>query len=271
MTKQISIIGCGWLGLPLAKHLLKDGYRIKGSTTSIEKLEALNAAGIEAFYVETGAEGIKGEIENCLAGSEVLIINMPPGLRRNPEADFVKQIDLFVDYIEKSSVEKVLFISSTSVYAEEDSIPVISEESGPNPTTESGKQLVSVETLLKHNPHFKTTILRFAGLFGEDRDPARYMSGQINLKDPNGPVNLIHLKDCIGIIREIIDQNSWNKTFNAATEPHPSRQEYYTSVCTTLKLPLPQFDTSGFSKGKQINSQKLIQMLGYEFQVKLNN
>ena len=33
MTK-VAILGCGWLGLPLAIKLLKSGYHVNGSTTS---------------------------------------------------------------------------------------------------------------------------------------------------------------------------------------------------------------------------------------------
>ena len=45
MTK-ISILGCGWLGFPLAKALLSKGLSVKGSTTSSEKLATLEKAGI---------------------------------------------------------------------------------------------------------------------------------------------------------------------------------------------------------------------------------
>ena len=32
----VAILGCGWLGLPLAKHLLAQGHRVLGTTTSPE-------------------------------------------------------------------------------------------------------------------------------------------------------------------------------------------------------------------------------------------
>mgnify|MGYP003615968040 CR=1 FL=1 len=38
---KISILGCGWLGFPLAQKLIETGYEVKGSTTSESKLEAL--------------------------------------------------------------------------------------------------------------------------------------------------------------------------------------------------------------------------------------
>ena len=51
--EKISILGCGWLGLPLAKSLLAKGYKIKGSTTSESKLEAkFNRLSIKLSHLE---------------------------------------------------------------------------------------------------------------------------------------------------------------------------------------------------------------------------
>lgn len=271
MNRQISIIGCGWLGLPLAKHLMEANYHIKGSTTSLDKIEFLKSVGVDAFYVELTQEGIKGDIENSLVESEILILNIPPGLRKHAEKDFVKHISDLILHIENSSIKNVVFISSTSVYADGLSIPTITEDIIPNPNSESGRQLLEVEALLQKNTNFSTTILRFGGLYGADRHPAKYLSGKTKLKNPNAPVNLIHLDDCIEIIQSLIENAMWNEVFNASTTPHPTRKEYYPSVCKSLNLPLPQFDHTSTSKGKVIDSTKLKQLLNYRFRVKLNN
>ena len=269
MNKQISIIGCGWLGLPLAKELIKDTYIVKGSTTTTNKLSALKAVNIEPYIIEFTKDGINGDIKNCFSGSDILILNVPPGLRKQPETNFVNQIEYLIPYIENSSIQKLIFISSTSVYSDEVSIPIITEKSIPKPETESGKQLLIIENLLQNNKHFQTTIIRFSGLYGEDRHPAKSLSGKINLKNPEAPVNLIHLNDCIGIIKSVIKNNAWNNKFNASTTPHPSRKNYYTSVCNSLNLPVPKFDESMIDKGKIINSDKLVQLLNYSFKIKL--
>jgi 3-hydroxyisobutyrate dehydrogenase-like beta-hydroxyacid dehydrogenase len=33
-NESISILGCGWLGLPLAGELVREGYAVKGSTNA---------------------------------------------------------------------------------------------------------------------------------------------------------------------------------------------------------------------------------------------
>ena len=66
-------------------------------------------------------------------------------------------------------------MSSTSVYGDSFPIVEITEETKPNPDTESGKQLVIAETLfVQSNPHFKTTVIRFGGLLGDDRHPVKF-------------------------------------------------------------------------------------------------
>jgi 3-hydroxyisobutyrate dehydrogenase-like beta-hydroxyacid dehydrogenase len=50
MTK-ISILGCGWLGLPLAKVLVKNGFSVKGSTTTQDKILVLKQLGVDPFLI----------------------------------------------------------------------------------------------------------------------------------------------------------------------------------------------------------------------------
>ncbi|WP_323787610.1 NAD(P)-binding domain-containing protein [Psychroserpens sp.] len=269
MKQKISIIGCGWLGFSLAISLVKKGYQVKGSTTTYEKIKALHSNKIEGYLVELSSEGITGDIEKCLADCETLVLNIPPGLRKNPKANYVKQMQHILPYVEASSIKNVLLVSSTSVYDDQVGFPVISETSLTSTTSQNAQQLMSVEELFQHNINFKTTIVRFSGLFGDDRHPAKFLSGRNNIKNPHAPINLIHQIDCIAIIETIIKQNVWNDTFNASTSSHPEKKTYYTSICKAQNLALPNFDNTQKSKGKIIDSTKLARVLDYEFKIKL--
>ncbi|WP_333599108.1 SDR family oxidoreductase [Flavobacterium sp.] len=264
--RQISILGCGWLGLPLAKSLLEKGFSVKGSTTSSEKISILENAGIEAFLLELSATDIKGAIHSFLENSEILIIDIPPKLRGISAENFVAKIQMLIPFVEKSTVEKVIFISSTAVYSDDNS--TITEATKPQPDTESGKQLLEVETLLQNHKNFQTTIVRFGGLIGENRHPIKFLAGRRQLENPEGPINLIHQMDCIGILESIIAQECWDEVFNAVTPFHPTRKEYYTQKAIELKLPLPEFEESKTSFGKTIESTKIETVLAYSFKNK---
>ncbi|PZX95504.1 SDR family NAD(P)-dependent oxidoreductase [Flavobacterium aquariorum] len=268
--RQISILGCGWLGLPLAKALLINGFSVKGSTTSEGKLSTLKSLSIDPFLIALNSKNITGAIEDFLNGSETLVIDIPPQLRgKNAETStsnekvFVEKIKTLIPYLEKSTIENVLFVSSTSVYGEING--KISEETVPKPDTESGKQLLEAESLLQNNLNFKSTILRFGGLIGEDRNPIKFLAGKQNLENPETPINFIHQDDSVGIILKIIASGSWNEIYNGVSPFHPERETYYTQKATELALPLPQFDHSKPSTGKLVLSDKVENVLGYSF------
>lgn len=269
MNNQISIIGCGWLGLPLAKKFINKGFKVKGTTTSKDKLSILTELDINAYYLKINSDNVNGNVQDALSGCDVLVLNIPPGLRNNSEENYVAKIKYLIPHIEASKIKKVLFVSSTSVYADEEALPKITEHTKPNPNTESGRQLLKAEELLQKSQHFKTTIVRFSGLFGNNRHPAKQLSGKTNLKNADAPVNLIHLTDATSIIEKIIEQDVFGETFNASSSPHPTKQFYYTSVCKSMEIPLPQYDLSNINKGKIILSDKLEQLLNYEFKIKL--
>ena len=275
MTK-ISILGCGWLGLPLAKALLNKGFQVSGSTTTVERLSLLKNEGINPFLIDIPLfineenhddHSFSDSMISFLEGSETLVIDFPPKLRANSaniiENSFLKKIITLIPFIENSTIKNVLFVSSTSVYGEGQL--TVTDLTLPQPETESGKQLLESEQLLQSNSNFKTTTLRFGGLIGADRQPGKYLAGRENLENPNAPVNLIHQEDCIGIILKIIETNSWNETFNAVSPFHPSREHYYIEKAAELNLALPKFDHSKPSSGKLIENDKVINLLKYTF------
>ena len=266
MKTPISIIGCGWLGLPLAKCLIQKGHPIKGSTSTESKLDSLASGGIQPHLLNFSSEGVTGNITACLDSCEILVLNIPPGLRKHPEQDYMGMMQHVLPYIEKSSLENVLFIGTTSVYDDNESIPIISEASKTS-TSKTAKKLISVEKLFQQNDNFKTTVLRFGGLIGPDRHPAKFLSAKKNLKNPEAPVNLIAQQDCISIIHSIINHEIWGATLNAAYPSHPTRETYYTEACKQLHLPIPHFDKNQKSKGKIIASNKLVRLLDYQFQM----
>jgi len=268
---NIAILGCGWLGFPLAKKLLSDGYSVKGSTTSEEKISVLRTNGIKPYQIALSEDGIQGAVDDFLEHSEILIIDIPPGLRKVTlpvsVKTFVAKIEKLMPYLEKSSVEKVLFVSSTSVYADENVL--VTEDTVPNPDTESGRQLAEVEKLLQSNSNFETTILRFGGLIGPDRHPIKMLAGKENLENPEAPVNLIHQEDCIGIILKIIEKEAWKETFNAVAPQHPTRKEYYHKKAEEMNLTIPKFVSDKTSAQKLISGKKTEETLNYTFVVNL--
>ena len=244
--KNISILGIGWLGKPLALSLLEKGYQVKGSTTTPAKVAELTSLGIDTHLVDITSS----ENHAAFLDSEILLIMITS-----------KDIEAFqhlMQQIEKSSIQKVLFVSSTSVYPMSNSVVNEDHETLDTP-------LFQIEELFRSNSNFKATILRFAGLFGGDRHPSNWFRGGRTIPRPEGFVNFIHQDDCIGIIQQIIEQEAWNTTFNGCCNDHPTRREFYTYVKKSRGMELPTFDEESENNYKIIGSQKVQEELGYTF------
>lgn len=264
MSKTVAIAGLGWLGKPFAMRLQSLGYRIKGSVTSLENASELQKSGFDTYAVEISESGVSGAVQAFLSEADYLVIMIPPGLRRNTGADYVKKMTFFLSEIEKAEVSKVILVSSTSVY--DDSQGQVTEKTLPKPNSHAGKQLLEVERLFFTSQKLSTSIVRFGGLFGGSRQPVRYLAGRKDLNNGNAPVNLIHRDDCIGILSEIIKQEAFGHLFNGVIPEHPQKSDYYTRKAIISGLVPPSFRPSSEEEVfKRVDSETLKFILEYEF------
>lgn len=262
---KIAILGCGWLGLELGRKLRKENHEVRGSVTRNEKMQEVRAAGIVPYSIKLFEKGIQGDIRSFLSGINILIIDVPPGLRKNPEISFVKKIEKLIPYIEKSYLQRVIFTSSTSVYKDSENMPTYDENAETDDSNEVSVQLRNVELLLLKNEKFKATILRFGGLIGPERHPVNNLSGRTGISNPEAPINLVHQEDCIKAVCKIIDKSKDNSIWNVVYPEHPKKENYYTRIAKERNLEIPEFDNSIPSKGKRVSSVKLRKELKFEF------
>ena len=262
--KKISILGCGWYGLELAKKLTSKGYSIKGSTTSPEKLTLLKESGIIPYLINLGENN--NDFDHAFFDSELLIIAIPPKRNTSEQHTFVSKIQKIASASAASGIRQIIFISSTSVYGDQNA--EIDEHTQASPDTESGKAILLAENLLQQNPSFKTTIIRFGGLIGPNRNPGKFFAGKKDIPNGQAPVNLIHLEDCIGITEKIIQKAAFGHIYNACAADHPSRAVFYTHAAIKSGLEPPQF-TDELLTWKLINSITIPKYLDYTFNVPL--
>lgn len=261
-STTISIIGCGWLGLPLGRFLVDQDYHVKGSTTRAEKLSTIQSAGIEPYQIQVEKD-LVGENIDAFFQSDIVIVNIPPG-RRKPDVETAhpRQIELVVEKAIEKGVKKLLFISSTGVYGNTGRL--VTEEEEPEPTRPSGRALKQVEEYLRAQSALEVTILRLAGLVGGDRKAGRFLAGRQNVKNGNAPVNMVHRDDCIQVIYRLIQQEKWGEVYNLSADEHPTKIAFYTAQAKKQGLEPPTFDESPEPKFKIISNQKVKEALGYE-------
>jgi nucleoside-diphosphate-sugar epimerase len=258
----VSILGCGWYGLELAKSLVNKWVKVKGSTTSAYKLPLLVASGIEPYLIDLSPSN--EVIDPAFFETDVLWISIPPKARAGNGAEYLQKIERLIVLIKTYQIKQVVLISSTGVYG--DSNLQVNETDAPNPDSESGKILLAAEELLKQQTDFTTTVIRFAGLIGPGRDPGRFFAGKTDVPNGEAPVNLIHLTDCIGISNTILDKQAFGYTYNAVSPSHPTRANFYIQAAVAAGLEPPHFIEEK-ENWKLVEGKNVIEMLGYDYKI----
>lgn len=251
--KNIGILGLGWLGKPLAIALENEGFEVKGSTTRLAKKTQLQQEGLVAFLLALEASGIIGEAKAFLKDVELLIVNIPPKIPQADTHSYLQKIQRLLTEIDLYEVKKVVYVSTTGVFADDEGFPEYTEHSKPNAQSPKAKQLIEAEQLFLNSPKFQSAVVRFGGLVGDGRHPVHYLAGKENLGNASAPVNLIHLEDCIQILKSIILQDTYNLIFHGVNPTSLTKAEFYKVSAEKRKLVAPSFSKNK-SIGKKISS-----------------
>lgn len=261
--KTIGILGCGWLGLHLSKHLRTKNYNIKGSTTTQDKLQELENNGIQPFLLDLQHID-EAQLQSFLHEIDCLIITIPP--KRGEENPAYQQAFLkLMPYLYQNKVNKVLMMSSVSVY--EPSETLVTETGKTNANDPTSKQILAAEAVLQSETQLTSCILRLGGLFGPDRRPVQYIVNRGVLDNPELPINMIHLQDILVFTTALIEQDcTTNEIYNLVSPQYKNRLDYYTKEAQELHLILPPLGENDWKTKREISGQKIVHQTGLSYQ-----
>lgn len=254
---KVSICGCGWLGLPLAKHLVQQGMETWGSKQTAEQALELAEYGIHGVALSLPLSLEQPVLPSPLASfldTDLLVINVPPGRYAGAVEEWGVIVKRLSATAKQAGCRKVIFISTTAVYG--DCKGTIDEWTEPRPNTLSGKAHLAIEQYLRAEWGDEVVILRLAGLIGPNRHPVRYLSGRQGIENGKDKVNLIHQEDCIAAISQIVARWPYYPIMHLAAPQHPSREAYYRQMAQMAGLPLPEFADSVERNSKVIDAAK---------------
>lgn len=196
------IVGCGDIGITLARQLKAQGMSVTGVR---RRPQALTEAGIAAVAADVqDAESLA-----ALPDAEVVVYVISAD-RFEEEAyraaypDGLKAV--LAEYAgRKRTPKRVFFVSSTSVYAQQAG-ETVDEHSEVAPHGFSGQLMLEAEqALLAHD--LPGTVVRFSGIYGPGRDRLirQVREGRIAPASPAMYSNRIHRDDCTGVLAHLID------------------------------------------------------------------
>ena len=243
--KTFSILGTGWLGLSLANHL-KNKYKIKVSTRHKADLQKYKDMGFYPYLLDE----ISLENISELLDTNYLFINFPPSKFEN-YIGFLKQI---YSHKKISKIKKIIFVSSTSIYANEN---ITFDEKSTSLKIDS--LVYKAEELVKDKTD---VIFRCSGLMGENRIAGKYFSSK-HTNNAEKRVNYIHKKDVINATTFTLENNITG-VFNLCASFHPTRKEIYLYNANKYAFKAPIFSDKNENIDRIIEGSK-IEDLGFKY------
>jgi nucleoside-diphosphate-sugar epimerase len=258
VRKSVSILGCGWLGIPLAEALVHAGHRVKGSTTHADKAIILKEKGIAPYLIDLSSDP---DFTDFL-DADILIVLVPPRSKTQQPGVYLSQMKQLAKLITQyPRIKQLLYTSSTSVYPDHSGLA--KEESISMPEQSAHAELVAVENIFLTLPNVTSTIARLGGLTGGSRLLVRHFAGKKELSGGYYPVNLLHQVDAVNSICFLLEKRLTG-VFNVCSPVHPYKKDFYTRLAKRFEMPLPEFKEEEVEEGKTIDVSKL-EKAGYTF------
>ena len=203
---RVTVVGCGYVGLELARQLADRGHDVTGVRRSDEGLEAVDAVDENVDAVR--ADATDPDSLRSLPDADAVVFAASSGGRGAAAARAV-----YVDGLRNVLTEyktrtrppdRLVYTSSTGVYGDHDG-GWVDEETPLDPTTEKTRVLAAAErvaTAEAAEAGIDGTVARFAGLYGPDRYRLRrYIDGPVTA----GYLNMVHRDDAAGAIRHLLE------------------------------------------------------------------
>lgn len=223
-NEKLCLIGCGWLGLALAKHLIAAQYHVL-ATTAQDKTDEFKVDGIPYMPFDISANET---IPDIILNSDIIIYLIPP-----LELAVVKN---FFDKFPPN--KKIIFTSSTSIYGK--NLGFVHESFKPDIHHTNSPLLLQTEEYM-HERFSNLTIIRPGGLYGDKRHPVYFLQGKKNLTTGQELLHLVHREDVVQGILSILEGSIWGETFNLVSDLRVPKKEYYINMATKLGLIAPEY------------------------------
>lgn len=203
---RVAILGCGYVGLELARQLVDD-HEVVGVRRSDDGVDAV---------AETGAEAVRADVTDAEALARVpdvdaLVFAASSGGRgaeaaRGVYVDGLRTtVDAFADRAD--APDHLVYTSSTGVYGDHDG-GWVDETTAVDPTTEKTRVLAEAERVATDyatERGIDGTVARFAGLYGPDRYRLdRYLDGPVTA----GYLNMVHRDDAAGAVGFLLESEA---------------------------------------------------------------
>jgi len=250
---RILIAGCGYVGQAAADLLHAANWAVEGWTASEESAAALSAKPYRIRKVDISN---RDQVAECLRAFDAVV---HCASSRGGGVEDYRQIylDGARNLLDQFGGAKMLFTSSTSVYAQCDG-SWVTEETGTRPSRETGRVLLKTEKLVLNRGG---TVARLAGIYGPARSAllSKFLAGTAVIDPENDRfINQVHRDDIASALFLLLSQEvEGNRIYNVVDDQPIPQSDCYGWLAQRLNRPLPAIGKSTGQR-KRGNSNKRV-------------
>ncbi|MBR9870018.1 MAG: DUF1731 domain-containing protein [Gammaproteobacteria bacterium] len=263
---RILVAGCGKLGGDMALALADNNAQVFGLRRSPEKVPA-GITGIGADL--TKPETLEGKIPEDL---DIVIYCLTPSSydEQGYHDAYVTGLTNLLNAIGDQPLTRLFFISSTSVYAQNDD-GWVDESSTTAPIRFTGKHILHGEQTALKSIH-PATVVRFSGIYGPTRQRflEEVLEGRMNPQPPAPYSNRIHEQDAVRAVTHMSELALSGKDLEdvyIVTDCEPVRLDEvvaWVQQQIPCKEPVEDARKGGRAGSKRCSNQRLLDS-GFEF------
>jgi nucleoside-diphosphate-sugar epimerase len=259
---QILIAGCGYVGEATADLFHSACWHVEGWVHSTESAARLSTKPYSIRVIDISQQGEMAQH----AGGFDAVIHCASSRGGNAEAYRQIYLNGASNLLKIFTNTKILFTSSTSVYAQRDG-SWVTEESETKPLRETGRVLLEAEKLILEKGHI---VVRLAGIYGPQRSAllSKFVNGTATVDPQNDRfVNQVHRDDIASALFLLLNREAQHaaKIYNVVDDQPILQSECYRWLAQKLNRPLPPIRKSEQPRkrgdtNKRVSNAKLRQL-----------
>jgi len=253
MPARILIVGCGYMGLPLALRLMEQKHEVSGWVHSATSAAELVAYPFRRVIVGSVADADKW---TGVAESYDVVVHCASSGRGGAEAYaevFLKGVAMLNAYQQKA---RRLLVSSTSVYGQAAG-EIVTEESPAEPRTETGLILRAAEIAALASD---VTVVRSSGIYGPGRGVLweKFRRDEAVIEgDGLRWINQIHRDDLVAAVLCLMGKDEAGQIYNASDDAPVTQLDFYTWCAEFLGKPLPSHGQVNTQRKRGLTSKRV--------------
>jgi nucleoside-diphosphate-sugar epimerase len=269
---RVLVVGCGYVGLPLAAELARLGHEVFGLNRSDKRAE-LEAQKIKPLIGDVTEQ----KTLDALPAPFDWVVNTVSSNKggvQDYQRIYLGGTKHLIDRLSASPPKKYVHTGSTSVYTQTDG-SLVKETSPAQPSTEMGLVLAETEQVLLRafrDHKFPVVLLRVAGIYGPGRGHLflQYLKDEARMAGKGERLlNMVHREDVIGAIIAALKSGRPGEIYNVVDDEPVPQIHFFRWLSETLGKGMPPFGDDGAVAGrkralthKKVSNRRLRMELG---------